>query len=273
MKFFDAKPPVHGNPSQWIKCGSCNNPIYEVDFVENFKVCPKCGFQHRMTAYERLNMVFDQGTFRETDGKLFSVDPLEFGREYMEKLEDDSRKTDLSDAVLTGTARVEGIPVSLGIMDFSFRGGSMGSAVGEKLVRVFELAIKNKIPAVVFTASGGARMQEGVIALMQMAKTSAAVNKMREARVPYIVVLTDPTTGGVSASFASLGDITIAESKAIIGFSGARVIEQTIRQKLPPDFQSAEYSMKHGFADIVVPRLEIRQTLIDVLSFFKGVCK
>jgi len=259
----------HELTSQWIKCSSCGIAIYKSEFSENLNICPKCNFQHRMSSQDRIVMLVDKGSFREIDKYLFSEDPLGFGEEYSEKLLSDMRKTNLSDAVMTGTAKIGGIKIALGVMDFFFRGGSMGSVVGEKLTRLFELSIAQKIPTIAVTASGGARMQEGVFALMQMAKTTSLVNKMQKTGVPYIVVLTDPTTGGVSASFASLGDITIAESKAIIGFSGARVIEQTIRQKLPADFQSSESLLKHGFADAVVSRKELRETLIKVLGFFK----
>lgn len=270
MFFLGSKKRIDNEETQWIKCSSCSNAMYKPDFQENFNVCLKCGFQHRMGAYDRVAMLSDADTFKETDNSIYSADPLDFGDEYLDKLTGDIEKTGLSDAILTGTAEIGGNPSAIAVMDFFFRGGSMGSVVGERLSRLFELAIFKKIPAIAVTASGGARMQEGVFALMQMAKTTACVNKMNSAKIPYIVVLTDPTTGGVSASFASLGDITIAESKAVIGFSGARVIEQTIRQKLPDDFQSAESLMKHGFADCVVPRKELRATLIKVLSFFKG---
>ena len=270
MFFLGNKNRMNQEKSQWTKCSSCGNAVYKLDFQENLNVCPKCGFQHRMNAYDRVTMLVDTGSFKEIDNHIYSSDPLEFGDEYSEKLAGDIDKTGLSDAILTGTAKIGGNFSAIAVMDFFFRGGSMGSAVGEKLSRLFELAISKKIPAIAVTASGGARMQEGVFALMQMAKTTACVNKMKDSKIPYIVVLTDPTTGGVSASFASLGDITIAESKAVIGFSGARVIEQTIRQKLPDDFQSSESLLKHGFADCVVQRKELRETLIKVLSFFKG---
>lgn len=254
----------------WIKCQSCGHAACEGDFQKNLMVCEKCGFQHKMSARQRVAMLADRDSFRETNANLRSGDPLEFGSEYTAKLEADMVKTSLSDAVLTGYAAMGGHDVMLGVMDFFFRGGSMGAVVGEKITALFEEAVEKRIPAVVVSSSGGARMQEGVVALMQMAKTSAVISRMNRAGIPYISVLADPTTGGVSASFASLGDIILAEAGAIIGFSGARVIEQTIRQKLPPGFQSAEFYLDHGFVDRVVRRSEMRDTLIGILGFFNG---
>ena len=211
-------------------------------------------------------MLSDANSFKEWDRNLVSQDPLGFGQEYLDKLAKDRAKTKLTDAVLTGRCTLDGRALAIGIMDFRFRGGSMGSVVGERISRLLERAVERRLPSVVVTSSGGARMQEGMLSLMQMARTSAAVRKVNEAGLPYITILTDPTTAGVAASFASLGDVVLAEPKAIIGFSGARVIEQTIRQKLPPGFQTSEFYLKKGFIDRVVPRAEMRQTLSSILS-------
>lgn len=229
-------------------------------------MCPECGHHHKITAWQRLEMLSDQGSFEEWDRNLVSQDPLGFGQDYLDKLALDRTKTKLTDAILTGKCSLDGRPLAIGIMDFRFRGGSMGSVVGERLNRLLERAIEKRLPSVVVTSSGGARMQEGMLSLMQMARTSAAVRRVNEAGLPYITILTDPTTAGVAASFASLGDVVLAEPKAIIGFSGARVIEQTIRQKLPPGFQTSEFYLKKGFIDQVVPRAEMRNTLSTLLG-------
>ena len=251
----------------WVKCANCSAAIYRKVFLENLKVCEKCGHHHKLLARERLEQIIDPGTFEEWDGGVVSVDPLEFGPEYQAKLVDDRKRTGLSDAVLTGKGLLDRrLRIAVGIMDFHFRGGSMGSAVGEKITRMMEKALEQRLPVVMFTCSGGARMQEGMLSLMQMARTSAAVRRLNRERVPYFVVHTDPTTAGVAASFASLGDIILAEPGAIIGFSGARVIEQTIRQKLPPGFQTSEFYEKHGFIDKVLKRSEIKSTLANLLG-------
>lgn len=252
----------------WIKCKSCSAVIYRKNFLENLKVCEHCGHHHKMTAHERLDALIDAETFSEWDSKLYSEDPLDFGEEYRGKLEKDREKTGLSDAILCGRAEVDSIPMAIAIMDFHFRGGSMGSVVGEKICRTLERAVEESLPAVVVTCSGGARMQEGMLSLMQMARTCAAVRKVAAAGLPYIVVLTDPTTAGVAASFASLGDVILAEPRAIIGFSGARVIEQTIRQKLPEGFQTSEFYQEQGFIDHVVERAALRGRLAQVLAYF-----
>ena len=278
-KFRSQKPRVDSSETEavkpaptptdlWVKCAHCSTAIYRKVFLENLKVCEKCGYHHKLTARERLAQLTDPGTFEEWDNNVFSVDPLEFGPEYANKLVEDRRKTQLSDAVLTGTAQIDRMPIALGIMDFHFRGGSMGSAVGEKITRMMERGLERRIPVVMVTSSGGARMQEGMLSLMQMARTSAAVRRLNRDGVPYMVVLTDPTTAGVAASFASLGDIIVAEPGAIIGFSGARVIEQTIRQKLPPGFQTSEFYEKHGFIDKVIKRADLKVTVAQLLSFF-----
>jgi acetyl-CoA carboxylase carboxyl transferase subunit beta len=233
-------------------------------------VCPECGHHHKITAFQRLEMLSDPGSFQEWDRRLVSEDPLEFGQDYLDKLAQDRVKTGLTDAILTGRCTLDGRPIAIGIMDFRFRGGSMGSVVGEKISRLLERAVQERLPSVVVTSSGGARMQEGMLSLMQMARTSAAVRLVNEARLPYITILTDPTTAGVAASYASLGDVILAEPKAIIGFSGARVIEQTIRQKLPEGFQTSEFYLSKGFIDRVVARNELRGTLSNILSLLSG---
>lgn len=252
----------------WVKCAACGTPVFRKVFEENLKVCEKCGHHHKMTARERVDMLADAGSFQEWDADLAPLDPLKFSPDYLPKLRKDQDRTGLKDAIVSGLIRMDGMPVALGVMDFHFRGGSMGSVVGEKITRTMEEGATRKIPVVMVTSSGGARMQEGVLSLMQMAKTCAAVNLMKAAPVPYVVILTDPTTGGVAASFAALGDVTLAEPKAIVGFSGARVIEQTIRQKLPEGFQTSEFYLSKGFIDSVVARKELRQTLIQVLRYF-----
>lgn len=250
----------------WLKC-RCGHVVFRKTFDEGLKVCEKCGHHHKMAARERLALLADPGSFEEWDADLVSADPLGFGDEYTSKLEQDRRKTGLSDAIVSGRILMAGTPVALAIMDFAFRGGSMGAVVGEKLVRAFERAQGLGLPVVAVTCSGGARMQEGILSLMQMAKTCAARVRQKRARLPYIVVLTDPTTAGVAASFAALGDVVLAEPHAIIGFSGARVIEQTIRQKLPEGFQTSEFYLEHGFIDQVVHRGELRPTLVQILGF------
>lgn len=268
MKLFNFK--KSGNEYAWIKCPSCQYTMNERDFTDNMRICPKCGAYSRMTAFERIEITVDRDSFIPMPEELYSMDPAGFGQEYISKLKSDMKKTGLSDSILTGRAKIGGMDVAIAVMDFHFRGGSMGSVVGERIARLFELGCAKSLPVIIFTSSGGARMQEGILALMQMAKTTAARNRLADAGVPYITVLTDPTTGGVSASFAMTGDITLAESGAVIGFSGQRVIEQTIRKSLPPGFQSAHFSMEHGFVDAVLERGEIRDSLITILSLFKG---
>ena len=253
----------------WIKCKGCETPIYRKVFEEKFKVCDKCGFHHKMTSYERLSLLVEPGSFEELYTNIKPVAPLDFGGDFVEKLAADQKKTGLNDAILTGTGMMDSHKVALGIMEFFFRGGSMGSVVGEKVARIMEHAVSEKIPCIIFTCSGGARMQEGVFSLMQLCKTNGALNRMAEAKVPYIVVMTDPTTAGVAASYAALGDVILAEPGANIGFTGRRVIEQTIRQKLPDDFQTSEFYMKQGFVDQVVHRRNLKRTLIRILNMFQ----
>jgi len=264
---MEAAPSRNTPPSDlWVKCSGCGAAVYRKNFQENLKVCEKCGHHHKVTARERVEQLCDPGSFEEWDTDIISGDPLEFGPEYHNKLQQDRQKTRLSDAVLTGSATMDRMRIAIGVMDFHFRGGSMGSAVGEKVTAMMERALERRIPTVMITASGGARMQEGMLSLMQMARTSAAVRRLNKASLPYIVILTDPTTAGVAASFASLGDVILAEPGAIVGFSGARVIEQTIRQKLPPGFQTAEFYEKHGFVDRVVKRGDLKATTSQILA-------
>lgn len=251
----------------WAKCPQCHEVIYLKILEENLKVCPKCRYHHKLTAGERIAILTDSGSFEEFDRHLAPSDPLSIGDSYINKLSEDERKTGLKEAVVTGKARIAGHPVVIGVMDFNFRGGSMGSVVGEKVTRSFELALKLKNPCIMVTASGGARMQEGTISLMQMAKTSAAVARLHEAGLMYICILTDPTTAGVAASFASLGDVILAEPNALIGFTGQRVIQETIRQKLPPGFQRSEFFLKHGMIDNVVDRRSMRELVSKLLEY------
>ncbi len=251
----------------WVKCDNCKEIIYRKEVDKNFKVCPKCDYHFRISASERLPYLVDEGSFLEVEDGLSPKDFLSF-KDYKDKLKSSRKKTGLKDAIISGEARIGGKPVSLVVMDFSFMGGSMGSVVGEKIARAVERAIEKRTPFISVASSGGARMQEGILSLMQMAKTSAAVAQLGEAGLPFISVLTDPTFGGVTASFAMLGDIIIAEPKSLIGFAGPRVIEQTIKQQLPPGFQRAEFRLDHGMIDMIVPRREMHATLGRILDFF-----
>lgn len=247
-----------------FKCPRCRNVEFEDEMKAVNMVCPKCGYHARLSAAERLKITVDRGTFVEIDSEMTSKNPLDFPG-YDEKQRAMKEHTGMNEAVITGEAEIRGIPVVIGIMDSRFMMASMGSVVGEKLTRAFEYATKMKLPIILFTASGGARMQEGIISLMQMAKTSGAAAKHDDAGQLYITVLTDPTTGGVTASFASLGDIIIAEPKALVGFAGRRVIEDTIRQRLPDDFQLAEFQLENGFIDMIVERRKMRSVLSHLL--------
>jgi len=255
----------------WIKCSSCKSAIYAKDLKENLKVCPKCDHHFRLTAFERIEQLTDPGSFREIGINLKATDFLNFkdSKSYASRIEESMLKSSGHEAMIVGECLIDGIAASLGVMDFSFMGGSMGSVVGEKFTRMVENSIDHKIPAIAVTASGGARMQEGIMSLMQMAKTSAAVGRLREKGIPYIVILTDPTTGGTTASFAMLGEIHVAEPQALIGFAGPRVIEQTIRQKLPAGFQRAEFLLEHGMVDVISHRKDLKKTLSQILRFFK----
>lgn len=246
------------------KCPQCKEVIVTKDLLKTKKVCPKCDYHFKMTAAERVDCLFDEGTFESIDNHLKTGNPLHFPA-YTEKVESDAEKTGLNEAVLTGTGKIDGLEVAVAIMDSHFRMGSMGSVVGEKITRTIEKATELNIPMLIFSASGGARMQEGVLSLMQMAKTSVALNRHAETGNLYISIMTYPTTGGVSASFASVGDINLAEPKALIGFAGRRVIEQTVREKLPDDFQTAEFLLEHGQLDAVVHREKMKETLAKIV--------
>ncbi len=248
-----------------FKCPRCSNVVYSEEFEGALKVCPKCGYHSRLTWSERLEMTVDKGSFREFDENMESLNPIGFPK-YEEKVEQLQSKTGLKDAIVTGECTIRGYRCVLGIMDSHFMMASMGSVVGEKITRAFEYATEHKLPVVMFTASGGARMQEGIISLMQMAKTSGAVKRHSDAGGLYITVMTDPTTGGVTASFASLGDVILAEPKVLIGFAGRRVIQDTIRQRLPDDFQSAEFLQDCGFVDMIVERGMMRKRISNILK-------
>ncbi|MGE3802266.1 MAG: acetyl-CoA carboxylase, carboxyltransferase subunit beta [Candidatus Kapaibacterium sp.] len=252
----------------FLKCSGCGYIIYKRELEENLYTCPECGKHARIGSEQYIEFLIDEGTWVETDGEMISVDPLDFVDEqpYTEKLERARRKTGLNDAIRIGTGDVKGRRISLAAMDFSFVGGSMGSVVGEKITRAADRARKERIPLVVITASGGARMMESAISLMQMAKTSVALAQLAEEKIPYITILTHPTTGGVTASFGMVADITLAEPGALIGFAGPRVIEQTIKKRLPDGFQRSEFLQDHGFVDHIVHRKELKETLSRILS-------
>jgi len=251
----------------WAKCPRCKNLIYQKELERNLQVCPKCGYHHRLSATDRIAVTLDPGSFVEFDAGLTSVDPLGF-TDYPEKLEEARRRTGRAEAAFTGMGALDGFRTIVAALDFFFMGGSMGSVVGEKVTRAAERALEQRLPLVIFSASGGARMQEGALSLMQLAKTSAAVARLHAERLPYISVMCDPTTGGVTASFAFLGDVILAEPGALIGFAGRRVIEQTIGRRLPEDFQTAEFCREHGLIDMIVPRDQLRPQLSRLLRFF-----
>jgi acetyl-CoA carboxylase carboxyl transferase subunit beta len=255
----------------WEKCPGCQKTVFKRLVEERLDTCPECNHHFKMTAARRIASLIDDGTWEEWDAAMTSADPLKFvdGKSYPERIAQQQAKTGLKDAILTGAGTLSGMPIGLGVMDFNFNGGSMGSVVGEKLTRQFENCLERRIPAVVISASGGARMQEGVISLMQMAKTSAALARLREGRVPFISVLTNPTMAGVMASYASLGDVIIAEPKAMIGFTGARVIQETIKQELPEGFQTSEFVLKHGQVDLIVSRQDLKSELARILAYLK----
>jgi len=256
----------------WIKCDNCKEIIYKPEMERNANVCPRCHFHFRISARARIELLLDPGSFEEQHAGVRSQDPLHFKdqKSYPDRIKAAKAATGMEDALLSGAARIGGHRVSICALEFGFMGGSMGSAVGEKVTRAIEDAIRERIPFIAISCSGGARMQESVLSLMQMAKTSAALARLSRARLPYISILTDPTTGGVTASYAMLGDIAIAEPNALIGFAGPRVIQDTIRQELPGGFQRAEFLLNHGFVDMIVERKNLRQTLIQLLDFFAG---
>jgi acetyl-CoA carboxylase carboxyl transferase subunit beta len=250
-----------------VKCPECGKVLYKEDLHENWQVCAGCGHHLRLAATERIRLLADEGSFVRQDGQLRSADPLKFvdSKPYTTRLVRAAHKTGQPDAFISGSATLDGMPIQLGVFDFRFMGGSMGSVVGELVTRLFERAYERGEPAIVVSASGGARMQEGVLSLMQMAKTCAALARLRDKNIPYISVLTHPTTGGVAASFSMLGDLIIAEPEAFIAFAGPRVIEQTIGQALPEGFQTSEYLLEHGLLDAIVPRPEMRSTIVRAL--------
>ncbi len=255
----------------WIKCNHCKEIIYRKEVERNLNVCPKCNYHFRISARLRLRYLVDPGSFQELFSEILPDDPIGFRdvKTYPERIRENQQKTGLKEAVITGRARLRGIDVIVGVMDFDFMGGSMGSVVGEKITRAAELALKERVPLITVSSSGGARMQEGMLSLMQMAKVSAAVGKLKEAGVPFVSILADPTFGGVSASFAMLGDIILAEPKSLIGFAGPRVIQETIKQSLPEDFQRAEFLLQHGIVDLVVDRKSLRETLFRLLKMLQ----
>jgi acetyl-CoA carboxylase carboxyl transferase subunit beta len=255
----------------WVKCEACREIVYRADVEKNARSCPRCNAPFRLSARDRLDLLLDPGSFEERDAGLRSLDPLGFkdnrGR-YRDRLIASREKTRAEDALVSGLGRIGGYPVVVCVFEFAFMGGSMASVVGEKITRAIELAARKRTPLVIVTCSGGARMQEGVLSLVQMAKTCAALGRLAEERVPYFALLADPTTGGVTASFAMLGDVILAEPRALIGFAGPRVIQETIRQPLPDGFQRSEFLLEHGMLDLVVERKELRETLRRLLAFF-----
>ena len=257
----------------WTKCDKCQTVTFNTELEKNLQVCPKCGHHFRLGCWERIRTLLDPGAFHEIDAGLTSTDPLHFeaGEKYVDKLEAAKAKTGLTEAVVSGEGAIDGVPVVAAVMDFSFIGASMGSVVGEKVTRAAERALAARKPLVVVCASGGARMHEGILSLMQMAKTSSAAAKLGQARVPFIVVVTHPTTGGVTASFASLADVIISEPGAMLGFAGPRVINQTVREELPPGFQTAEFMRDHGMVDMVVPRKDLRAVLSSLMRMLMGM--
>lgn len=260
---LDKKPIIPDG--MWVKCQECGKILYKQDLEDNLKVCNHCNYHFRMTAGERIQLIIDKDTFEEFDENMSSVNPIGF-ENYEEKIAKMKEKTGINEGVVTGKGKIGGENTVICVMDSSFMMGSMGSVVGEKITRAIEKATELKLPIIIFTTSGGARMQEGMFSLMQMAKVSAALGKLSEKGLLYITVLTDPTTGGVTASFAMLGDIILSEPRALIGFAGKRVIEQTIGQKLPEGFQRAEFLLEHGFLDRIVPRNELKSILKNILS-------
>ena len=254
----------------WEKCPSCGEIIHKKQLEGNLWTCLKCGNHFRIGSAEYIDILLDKNSFKELDKKMRSADPLEFEdtKKYSSRIQETIKKLGLNDAVRTGTGKIEGMDVAFGCMDFKFIGGSMGSVVGEKLARLIDKAYKNKIPLIIISASGGARMMEGAFSLMQMAKTSSRLARLAEARIPYISVLTDPTTGGTTASYAMLGDVNIAEPQALIGFAGPRVIKQTIGKDLPKGFQRSEFLMDKGFVDVISTRKELKHTIHNILTLF-----
>jgi acetyl-CoA carboxylase carboxyl transferase subunit beta len=253
----------------WTKCSSCSEILTVISLEKSYWVCPKCDYHFKIPADSYIKLIVDEGTFEEFDANLVSGDPLKFkdSRRYPERIAAARKKTGKNDAVISGLGKIDGIDTSLSVMEFEFIGASMGSVVGEKVARSIERSLDREIPLVIISCSGGARMMEGILSLMQMAKTSALLSLLDKRRIPFISVLTNPTTAGVMASYASLGDIIIAEPRALLGFAGPRVIAQTIGEELPPGFQSSEFLLEHGFLDAIVPRLKIKETISRLLKY------
>lgn len=256
----------------WTKCEDCNSYIFNKELENNQMVCKTCGFHFRISAKQRIHFLLDEGSWEEHDASIASVDVLKFtgGSSYAEQLKKYQKKTGLKEGVICGLGQIEKHPVSIAVMDFNFLGGSMGSVLGEKITRAIERATRKKIPVLIFAASGGARMHEGMLSLMQMAKTSGALSRHAAAKLPYLAILTNPTTGGVTASFATLGDLIIAEPKAMIGFAGARVLKETMRQDLPKGFQTAEFLLERGLVDRIISRTSLRTELAKILDYFQA---
>jgi acetyl-CoA carboxylase carboxyl transferase subunit beta len=267
--------PVEGKPQSrvpeglWVKCPGCTQAIYHKDLAANLNVCPKCAHHFRISAAERLKALFDDGEWTEHHANLTSTDPLQFTdtKPYRDRLRSTIDSTGMKDECIVATGRMDGLDIVIAAMEYSFIGGSMGVVVGEKITRAIEMALERRQPVIIISCSGGARMMEGALSLMQMAKVSAALARLDRARLPFISILTDPTTGGVTASFAMLGDLNVAEPKALIGFAGPRVIEQTIRQKLPEGFQRSEFLLEHGFIDLILDRREMKAAVGRALRF------
>ena len=271
-KTEEAEPPKRSKVAEgmWLKCNHCREIVYRKEVDRNNKVCPKCDYHFPISVIERINLLVDLGTFKEWDAELEPQDPLQFQdtRTYKDRIKAQQEKTGRKDAMVIGQGAINGRKVALCVFDFGFMGGSMGSVVGEKICRAVDRALEGRMPLILVTASGGARMQEGSLSLMQMAKTSAAVAKLGEAKVPFISILADPTFGGVTASIAMLGDVIIAEPKALIGFAGPRVIEQTIKQQLPDQFQRAEFLLDHGMIDMIVERKQLKEAVSTLVGHF-----
>lgn len=271
-KTEEAEPPKRSKTAEgmWLKCNHCREIVYRKEVDRNNKVCPKCDYHFPISVIERINLLVDLGTFKEWDPELEPQDPLHFQdtRSYKDRIKAQQEKTGRKDAMVIGQGVINGRKVALCVFDFGFMGGSMGSVVGEKICRAVDRALESRMPLILVTASGGARMQEGILSLMQMAKTSAAVAKLGEAKLPFISILADPTFGGVTASIAMLGDVIIAEPKALIGFAGPRVIEQTIKQQLPDQFQRAEFLLDHGMIDMIVERKQLKEAVSTLVGHF-----
>jgi acetyl-CoA carboxylase carboxyl transferase subunit beta len=272
MAWYTKKPTAEKKTrkSFWIRCSKCNSHVYESEWIENLNVCPNCNYHGSISSWERIALLFDGGSFEELFSGIQPVDSLGFTDlkgSYRDKIARNTKSAKVPEAVITGCGTIHGIRVVAAVMDFRFLGGSLGSATGEKILRASNFAHDNELPLIIISASGGARMQEGVLSLMQMAKTCAGIARLNRKNIPYISVLTNPTTGGVTASYAMMGDINLAEPGAVIGFAGRRVIEQTIGEKLPEDFQTAEYLLEHGFVDRIVHRKDLKDEISNLLGF------